>query len=244
MTRKIASEVGEGTEQGDETSVALETGEDKAREALKHDHPEKVCNVTVRAHNRDRNSNGNVTNHLIRTGEGWIAVRTWAEVGGGNGLTVKDHGKTLRVEAPELDQDLIADRICSEALDAIDAHEPVGRPVKPFTTLVRNVADVTDDLVTRWQTASEHVVKERLCEGLAGWTGRTAWTAHEHEAISIEADRATTRFIDEHVTGDVSDTVEATIHDIYREALSDAVADHRGRRTPHLDYAAEVVLQD
>jgi hypothetical protein len=130
------------------------------------------------------------------------------------------------------------------ALDAIDAHEAVGRPVKPFTTLVRNAVDVTDDLVTRWQTAAEHVVGERLYEGIAGWTGQTAWTAHEGAAIYLESDRATAWFIDEHITGDVSDDVEATIQDIYREALLDAVADHRDHRTPHLDYAAEVVLKD
>ncbi|QLG50646.1 hypothetical protein [Natrinema halophilum] len=244
MTRKTASEADERTEQGDETSVVLETAEDIAREALKHDHPKKPCEVTVRAHNRDRNSDGNVTNHLIRTGELWIAVRTWAEAGGGSGLTVKDHGGTLQLEALELDRDLIADRICSEALDAIDTHEAVGRPVQPFTTIVRNAAEVTDDLVTRWQTAAEHVVGERLHEGIAGWTGRTAWTAYEDAAIYLEADRATTWFIDEHVTGDVSDEVEATIQDIYREALNDAIFEYRGRRTPHLDYAAEVMLKD
>ncbi len=242
MTRKTASEVGEGTEQGDEKNVALETIEDKAREALNHDHPEKGCDITVRAHNRDYDSDRSVTDHLIRTGEEWIAVRTWAEAGGGSGLAVKDHGETLQTEALELDHDLIADRICSEALDSIDAHEAVGRPVKPFTALVRNVTDATDDLVTRWRTASEHVVKERLYEGIAGWTGHTGWAAREEEAIYIEADKAATRFIDEYVTWDVSDDVEATIHDIYVQALQDAVAVHRGRRTPHLDYAAEVTL--
>jgi len=244
MTRKTASEVGEDTEQGNEKNVALETTEDKAREALKHNHPEKGCDVTVRAHNRDYDSDRNVTDHLIRTGEEWIAVRAWAEAGGGSGLAVKDHGETLQVEALELDHDLIADRICSEALDAIDAHEAVGRPVKPFTALVRNVADVTDDLVTRWQTASKYVVSERLYDGIAGWTGHTAWSAYEDEAIYIEADRAVPWFIDEHVTGDVSDDVEATVYDIYVEALYDAVTEHRGRRTPHLDYAAEVILVD
>lgn len=244
MTRKTAFEVGESTEQGEEKSVPLETAEDKAREALKHDNPEKVCDVTVRAHNRDHDSARNVTDHLIRTGEEWIAVQTWAEAGAGSSLAVKDHGETLQLEALELNHDLIADRICSEALDAIDAHEAIGQPVKPFTVLIRNVADVTDDLVTRWQTASEHVVRERLYDGIAGWTGHTAWSAYEEEAIYIEADRATPWFIDEHVTCDVSDDVEATIHDIYVEALYDAVADHRGHRTPYLDYAAEVTLTD
>jgi hypothetical protein len=104
--------------------------------------------------------------------------------------------------------------------------------------------DVTDDLVTRWQTASEHVVKEQLYDGIAGWTGHTAWSAYKDEAIYIEADRAVPWFVDEHVTGDVSDDVEATIHDIYVEALYDAVADHRSRRTPHLDYGAEVKIVD
>jgi len=244
MTRKTASEVGESTEQGNKKNVALETVEDKAREALKHDHPEKACDVTVRAHNHDHDSSHSVTDHLIRTGEGWIAVQTWSEVGGGSGVAVKDHGETLQVEALELDRDLIADRICSEALDAIDTHEAVGQPVKPFTALVRNVTEVADDLVTRWQTGSEQVVKERLYEGHAGWTGRTAWTAHEDEAIYIEADRAATWFIDEHVTGDVSDDVEATLQDIYVEVLYDAIRDHRSRRTPHLEYGVEVTLVD
>ncbi|THE66484.1 hypothetical protein D8Y22_02180 [Salinadaptatus halalkaliphilus] len=244
MTRKTASEVDEGTKQGGKKRVALETAADKAREALKHNHPEKVCDVTVRAHNRDHDSSRNVTDHLIRTGEEWIAVRTWVEAGSGSDLAVTDHGETLQLEAPGLDHNLIADRICSEAFDAIDTHEAVGRPVKPFTTLVRNVADVTDNLVTRWQTASEHVVRERLCEGIAGWTGRTAWTAHEEEAIYIEADRAATWFINEYVTGDVSDDVKATLHDIYVQALYDSIAEHRSRRTPHLEYAAEVVLVD
>lgn len=243
MTRKTASEVGESTDQGNEKNVALETVEEKAREALKYDHPGKDCDVTVRAHNRDHDSSHSVTDHLIRTGEEWIAVQTWAEAGGGNGLAVKDHGETLQVEALELDRDLIADRIC-KALDAIDTHEEVGRPVKPFTALVRNVTDVTEDLVTRWQTGSEHVVTERLYDGIAGWTGHTAWSAYEDEAIYIEADRAATWFIDEHVTGDVSDEIEATIQDIYVEALYDAVGDHRSRQTPHLDYAAEVTLVD
>lgn len=244
MTRKTASEVGEGTEQGNEENVALETVEDKAREALKHDHPGKVCDVIVRAHNRDHDSSHSVTDHLIRTGEEWIAVQTWTEVGGGSGVAVKDYGETLQVEALELDRDLIADRIRSEALDAIDTHEAVGRPVKPFTAIVRNDTEVADDLVTRWQTGSEQVVKERLYEGFAGWTGRTAWSAYEDEAIYIEADRATTWFIEEHVTGDVSDDVEATIDDIFVQALHDALGDHRSRRTPHLDYAAEVMLVD
>lgn len=244
MTRKTASEVGESTDQGNEKNVALETVEDKAREALKHDHPVKDCDVTVRAHNHDHDSSHSVTDHLIRTGEEWIAVRTWTEVGGGSGVAVKDHGETLQVEALELDEDLIADCIRSEALDAIDTHEAVGRPVKPFTVLVRNVTEVADDLVTRWQTGSEQVVKERLYEGHAGWTGRTAWTAQEDEAIYIEADRAATWFIDEHVSGDVSDDVEATIQDIYVEVLYDAIRDHRSRRTPHLEYGVEVTLVD
>jgi hypothetical protein len=244
MTRKTASEVGESTEQGNEKNVPLKTVEAKARDALKHDHPEKSCDVTVRAHNYNYDSIRNVTDHLIRTGEEWIAVRTWTEAGGGSGLTVKDHGKTLQVEALELDHDLIADRLCSEALDAIDAHEAVGRPVKPFTVLVRNVADVTDDLVTRWQTASEHIVKERLYEGVAGWTGYTAWAEYEEDAIYIEADKAVTRFINEHITGDVSDGVETTIHDICVQALFDAIGDHRSRRNPYMEYAAEVTLID
>lgn len=244
MTRKTTSEAGESVEQSDEKNVSLETVEDKAREALKHDYPEKVCDITVRAHNRDHDSERNVTDHLIRTGEEWIAVTTWVEAGGGMGLAVEDHGKTLQLEAPELDGSLIADRICSEALDVIDAHEEIGQPVYPFTALVRNIEEITTDLLARWQVGSETVVKERIYEGLAGWTGHTAWTAHEEEAIYIEADRAVAWFIDEHVTFGVSDDVEAIIHEIYEQALYDAVADYRSRRTPHLEYAAEVALTD
>ncbi|MFP8955050.1 hypothetical protein ACLI4Z_19140 [Natrialbaceae archaeon A-arb3/5] len=243
MIRKTASEVGKGTEQGNAKNVALETAEDKAREALKHDHPEKGFDVTILAHNRDYNSDRNVTDHLIRTGEEWIAVRTWAEAGGGSGLAIKDHGEALQLKAPELDHDLIADRICSEALDAIDTHEAVGRPIEPFTALIRNVADVTDDLVTRWQTASEYVVTERLRRDC--WVDRTHRVDRARRGSHLHRrDRAATRFIDEHVTGNVSDDVEATIHDICVQALYDVIGDHRSRRTPHLEYAAEVVLID
>jgi hypothetical protein len=244
MSRNTSSDAGDSVEQSDEKRGGLEAVEDKASEALKHDHPGKSCDVTVRAHNRDHDSTRNVTDHLIRTGEEWIAVRTWTEAGGEGGLAVKDHGETLQLEAADLDNDIIADYIRSEALDAIDCHEAVGRSVKPFTALVRNVEAITDDLVARWQEAAEHVVGERLHEGVAGWTGHTAWTAYEEEALYIEADRATTWFIDEHAPCDVSDDVEATIQDIYRQALSDAIAEHRDRRTPHLDYAAEVTLTD
>ena len=50
--------------------------------------------------------------------------------------------------------------------------------------------------------------------------------------------------IDEHVTYNVSDNVEATIHEIYVQALYDVIADHRSRQIPHLEYAAEVALTD
>lgn len=244
MSRNTSSDAGETAEQSDEKRGGFETVEDKASEALKHDHPGKSCDVTVRAHNRDHDSTRNVTDHLIRTGEEWIAVRTWTEAGGEGGLAVIGHGETLHLEAADLDHDIIADRIRSEALDAIDSHETVGRPVKPFTALVRNVEAITDDLVAKWQEAAEHVVGEQLHDGFAGWTGDTAWTAHVDEALYIEADRGTAWFIDEHAPCIVSDDVEVTIHDIYVQALYDAITEHRDRRTPHLEYAAEVTLKD
>lgn len=113
-------------DQSDEYSDRFETIEAKAREALKHDDLMTDCDVTVRAHNRDSDSDRNVTNHLIRTGDGWIAFRTWSEAGGGTGLTVTDYGETLEMEILELDRDCIADRISHEALEAIDTHEAVG----------------------------------------------------------------------------------------------------------------------
>lgn len=60
--------------------------------------------------------------------------------------------------------------------------------------------------------------------------------------MHIEADRARTWFIDEHHPGEVSDDVEATIHSIFLQSLYDALADHRGRRSPHLEFAAKVTL--
>lgn len=244
MTRKHLPDVDSSGEQSDEYSERFETIEAKAREVLKHDDPGRDCDVTVRAHNRDYDSDRSVTNHLIRTREEWIAVRTWSEAGGGTGLTVTDCGETLEIEVLELDRNCVADRISHEALDAIDSHEAVERPVKPFTALVRYAADVADDLVTEWEIGSDHAVRERLHEGLAGWTGRTAWTAFEEKAIHHEAERAAARFIDEHVRCAVSDDVEATIQDICEEALYDAVAERRDRQTPHMDYAAEVTLTE
>jgi len=244
MARKHSPDVDDSGDQSDEYSERFETIEAKAREALKHNAQGADCDVTVRAHNRDYDSERSVTNHLFRTGEGWIAVRTWSEAGGGTGLTVTDYGATLEIETLELDRDRVADRISHEALDAIDSHEAVGRPLEPFTALVRYAADVADDLITGWETGADHVVRERLHEGLAGWNGRTAWTAFEEEAIYFEAEQAATRFLDEHVHNDVNDDVEATIQDICVEALSDAVADHRGRQTPHMDYAVEVTLTE
>lgn len=244
MTRKTSSEADDSTEQSDKESVSLNTAEEKAREPLKHNHPEKYCVVTVNVHNSDHDSDRNVTDHLIQTDDDWIAFRTWSEIGGGTGIAVKDHGETLRVEAPELDRDIIADRVCGEALDAIDAHGEVGRPVKPFTALIRNASDVAEDLVTRWQDGSKIVVGDGIYEGLAGWTGHTAWIGHEDEAIYVETDRAVSWFIDEHVSCEVSDDVEATIQDIFVESLYDAISDQRSRRTPHMQYAAEVMLTD
>lgn len=244
MTPKDASDVDERIEQSDEDSSRSETMENKAREALTHNDPRQGCDVVIRAHNRDYDLDRNVTDHLIRTDEEWIAVRTWTEVGGRMGLTVKDHGETLHLDVAELDRDRVIDRLCSEALDAVDAHQEVEWPVKPFTALVRNAEEIAAELVTEWQTRAEHVVREQIHNGFAGWTGRTAWSAHEEEAIYIEADRVATQFIDKHVTCDVSEDVEATIQDICKGALSDAVADHRDRRNPHLDYAAEVTLTE
>ncbi|WP_130500010.1 hypothetical protein [Natrinema hispanicum] len=228
----------------DKDSQQFKTVEDKAREALTHDDPVKSCAVTVRAHNRHYDADKGVTHHLIRTEEEWMAIRTWAEDGGDTGIAVNSHGETLTLDVLELNQDCVADRICNEGLDAIDSHDAVARPVEPFTALVRHAEDIAEILVTEWETGADHVVRERLYEGMAGWIGRTAWTAYEEEAMYIEAERATTQFIENHVRCEVSDDVEATIQDISKTALYDAVAEHRGRQTPHLDYAAEVTLTD
>jgi len=67
---------------------------------------------------------------------------------------------------------------------------------------------------------------------------------HEEAPLYIEAYRAAAWFIDEHVTCDVSDDVEATITTSTLKALYNVVAEHRGRRTPGLEYAAEVVIID
>lgn len=242
MTREHSAEDDDCTVQ-DKDRQQFRTIEEKAREAVRHDDPRESCAVTVRAHNRDCDNNG-VTHHLIRTEEEWMAIRTWAEPGGDTGIAVDSHGETLALDVVELDQDCVADRICNEALDAIDSHDAVGRPVEPFTELVRHAEDVAELLVTEWETGADHVVRERLYEGIAGWIDRTAWTAHEEAALSIEAERATTQFIENHIRCEVSDDVEATIRDISKEALFEAVAEHRDRQTPHLDYAAEVTLRD
>lgn len=244
MRRNTSSEAGDRAEQGGEKSDGLETVEDKAREALKHDQPGKNCDVTVRAHNRDHDAYRSVTEHLFRTGEEWIAVRTWTEDGGGLGLAVRDYGETLQLEAVGLDHDIIADHIRSEAVDAVDSREAVGRPVKPFIALGRNVEAVTKDLVARWRFSAECVVEERLHRGFAGWTGQIAWIECEGEDLYMEAGRAAAEFIDEQVTCDVSDDVKSAIQDIYVQALYDAIAEHHDYRTPRLEFAAEVALID
>lgn len=243
MTRQHTPTDG-GSDQSDEYSGRFETIEAKAREALRHDDPTTDCDISVRAHNRDYDSDRNVTNHLIRTGEGWIAVRTWSEPGGEAGLIVTDYGETLETEVLELAGDHVAEQITYGALDAIDSHEAGGRPVEPFTTLVRYAPDVADDLITAWETAADHVVRERLYEGLAGWTGRTAWTEYGDEAIYLQAEQAATRFVDEYVHNEVNEDVETTIRNICREALYDVVAEHRDRQTPFMQYAAEVTLTE
>jgi len=244
MTRNNHSAIDDSTAQQEENEVRLETVEDKALEALKHDHPDKDCAVTVRVHNKDHDSDRNVTDHLIQTSEEWIAFSTWCEAPGETGIAIEDHGNDLQLTGVDLNQDVIANRILDEALAAIDTHEEVGRPVTPFTTLIRNVSDVTEDITTRWQEGSEYVVGERIHEGFAGWTGHIAWTAHEDEACYVEADRATTRFIDEHLNGEETNDIETTIEEILRQSLYDGIAEFRRRRTPHVDYAAKVTLTD
>lgn len=243
MTREHLSEDDECTVQ-DKYSQQFNTIEEKAREALTHVDPAKSCAVSVRAHNRHYDSDKGVTHHLIRTKEEWIAIRTWVKAGSNMGLTVSDHGETLTLDVLELDQDCVADRICNETLDAIDSQDVVTQPVEPFTALLRYADDAAETLVMEWETGADHVVRERLYEGTAGWIGRTAWTAHEEAAMYLEAERATTQFIEKHVRCEVSDGIEATIQDIAISALRDAVTEHRGRQTPHLDYAAEVTLTD
>lgn len=243
MTRKHSPDGDDSGDQSNKYSERFGTLEAKAREALKHDLPGQ-CDVTVRAHNKEYNPDRQVTNHLIRTDEEWIEVQTWTVVGGASGLTVTDTGQHLVLEIPELDQDRIADRIVRESLHAIDSHRPVGQPVEPFTTLVRHAESVAHDLVTEWESESEHVVRNRIHEGVAGWTGTTAWAALEEEAMSVEGERATARFIDEYINYSISDDVERTIQDISRTALVDAVTERRDRQTPHMDYAAEVRLTE
>jgi len=183
MTREHSAEDDDCTVQ-DKDSQQFQTVEKKAREALTHDDPLESCAVTVRAHNRHCDDNG-VTYHLIRTTEEWMAIRTWAEPGGNTGITVSNHGETVTLDVVELDQDCVADRICNEALDATDSHDAFGRPVEPFTELIRHAEDVAELLVTEWEPGADHVVRERLYEGIAGWSDRTAWTAHEEEAPCI-----------------------------------------------------------
>lgn len=243
MTREHTSTDGSG-DQNDEYSDRFETIEAKAREALKHDDPIMDCNISVSAHNRDYDSDRNVAHHLIRAGEEWIAVRTWSEPSDEARLTVTDYGETLETEVLELAGDDVAERIANGALDAIDSHETVGRPVKPFTTLVRYSPDVADDLITAWETAADHVVRERLYQGLAGWTGRTAWTAYEEEGFYLQAEQAATQFVDEHVRKDVNEDVQTTIRNICREALYVVIVQHRDPQTPNMQYAAEVTLTE
>lgn len=234
----------DSSEQGDEHSNQFETVEDKAREALKHDNPGAGCDVSVRAHNRDYDPDRRLTDHLIRTDDEWIAVQTWSAVDDEANLRVTDTGEHLILETPELDRECVFNRLVRGALDAIDSHEAAGQPVTPFTTLIRNAADVAENLVTEWEAEAERVVTIRLHEGVAGWTGRTAWTALEEEAIYVEAEQAATQFINEHVNCDVSDSVTETIQDICEAALFDGVDDQRNSQTPHMDYAAKVILVD
>ncbi|WP_152422872.1 hypothetical protein [Halorubrum kocurii] len=243
MTRQHTPTDG-GSDQSDEYSGRFETIEAKAKEALRHDDPIMDCNISVSAHNRDYDSDRNVANHLIRAGEEWIAVRTWSEPSDEARLTVTDYGETLETEVLELAEDHVAERIANGALDAIDSHETVGRPVKPFTTLVRYAPDVADDLITAWETAADRVVRERLYQGLAGWTGRTAWTAYEEEGFYFQAEQAATQFVDEHVRKDVNEDVQTTIRNICREALYVVIVQHRDPQTPNMQYAAEVTLTD
>lgn len=234
----------DSSEQQYEYSERFETIEAKAREALKHDDPETDCDVPVRAHNEEYDSGRGVTNHLIRTDEEWIAVRTRSDSGRGTEVTVTDHGETLELAAPELSRNRVAGRIAGQALDAIDGHETAGRPVRPFTTLVRCDEELAADLVAEWEAGAEQVVGERLHEGLAGWTGDTAWVAYEGEAINHEAKRVAARFIERDVGRDVSDAVEATIRDICRAALFVAASRQCEGRAPDTGYVAEVILRD
>jgi hypothetical protein len=231
-------------EQQYEYSERFETIGAKAREVLKHDDPGTDCDVSVQVHNQEHDSGTGVTNHLIRTDEEWIAVRTRSESGGGTEVTVTDHGETLELVAPELSRNRIAGRIAGQALDAIDSHETAGRPVQPFTTLVRCDEEIAADLVAEWESGAEQVVGERLHKGLARWTGDTAWVAYRDEAINHEAKCVAARFIKRDVGRDVSDDVEATIRDICRTALLDAASQHRDGRAPHMNYVAEVILRD
>lgn len=200
--------------------------------------------VTVQVYNRDHDATRNRTDHLIQTTNEWIAFRTWRKAPSETGITVKDHGETLHLEPVELDQNIIADHIRSEALDAINAHDQDGHPVPTFNALVRNSDEVAEELIAHWQHRLDYILNEQIREGLAGWTGSIAWTAHDDEAISIEADRVMEWFIDEHGGSGGTQPVKSEIQQILKQALDDAVAAHRDYRTPHLEYAAEVTLTD
>lgn len=230
--------------QSDQYSKQFETIEDKAREAVKHGNPGAGCDVSVRAHNRDYDPDRGLTEHLIRTDDEWIAVQTWSPVDDEDPLKVRDTGEHLVLETPDLARKRVFNQLVTGALDAIDDRGGAEQPVKPFTTLIRNGADVAENLITEWEAEAERVVRKRLHEGVAGWTGRTAWTSLEQEAIYVEAERVATQFISEHVDSDVSDAVAATIRDVCEAALFDGVDDQRSSQTPQMDYAAEVILLD
>lgn len=241
MTQKDNPEVDGRTERSGEGNSCFDTIEDKAREALKHSDPEQACDFDVQVHIREYDSDRDVTEHLIQVNHEWIAVQTWPEASGTTGVTVTETGKRLGTDALELDQNRVAVHICREALNVIDAHNEVEQSAEPYHTLVRFAGDIAEGLASRWRSAAKTSVRLDILNGDARWTGGTAWTTHQN-AISTPADEVSSVLIDDYMTCDVSDDVEATIQEICEQALFEAVVDCFGCRTESIGYAAEVIL--
>jgi hypothetical protein len=244
MARKNNSEVDESTGRGGENSSCPDVIIDKAREVLEYDNPEQASDSVVRAHNQGHDCVQGERNHLIRTDTEWIAIRTWRGTDGETGLAVEDYGDTLDLEWLKFDLDSAEDQLRSEAHDALDKHETSEDSVEPLTTLIQHAEEVTRDLVSEWGVSAEMSVRPSLTAGVAGWTGRVAWTDELDQAIYDNAHAVARRFISEQVTCDVNDDVEGAIHRICVQVLSDAVDQHRDGQTRSLTYAAEVTLRD
>ena len=109
---------------------------------------------------------------------------------------------------------------------------------------MRHDEAVTRDLVSEWGPSAESLLRAFLTEGMAGWTGRVAWTDEHVQGICDCVYRVTTRFIDEHVTCDVTDDVKTAIQRICERVLFKALDEHQDRQTRDLIHGAEVELLD